>query len=151
MLIKDREQSMVELKLDNKTPFSGELVLQTDEEGQEILVVVLKGSYKINDNNTTERASHQAPIISEPIYYGAAGQSSIMYAPDTSFTKISTDVALIGHAIAGGDLTTELDVVFQVGNISKTVTVFGDRLWTRSRGLFGKRWSLPTCKVFGMT
>ncbi len=152
-VIKDRERNMVELKLDNETPFNCGLVVQTDEGGKEILVVVLKGTYQIKTDGTLVCADEQVPIISEPIYFGDTAQSSLKYVPDINFTKVATDVALIGHAIAPaeGEPITELTVTFQVGEVSKTVCVFGDRSWTRSRGLFGKRWFKSKPKAFKKT
>jgi len=150
VVVKDRERNMVELKLDNETPFSCGLVMQTDEKGREILVAVLKGTYQIKTDGTLVCADEQALVLSEPVYFSGTTQSSLKYVPDINFTKMATDVALIGHAIvpSGGEPVTELTVTFQVGDVSKTVCVFGDRSWTRSRGLFGKRWFKSKPKTF---
>jgi hypothetical protein len=49
-----------------------------------------------------------------------------------AFTKLSTDVVLLGHAHAKG--ATSIDVGLKVGPVQKVVRVFGDRYWVKTGG-----------------
>jgi len=138
------------MKLNNKTPYAVDVLLQTDGFGKKVLVALVKASYQAGKAGQLTASKNQLPIFSETQYFAEPGQSSIKYIPDTNVTKLATDVALIGHAIAPANEThvTELDVSLVVGPVSKTVRVFGDRMWTRSRGLFGKRWFKSKARTF---
>lgn len=68
-------------------------------------------------------------------------RSSLRVASEAFPAKETTDIALNGHACAPARAVEALDVVLQVGAISKVVRVFGDRAWESTLGL--KRPSRP--------
>jgi len=133
--------------LKNNTPFAAELALLADEEGRDVLLVLAKATYTIIIESMTHGATvpmkehaylhlgkHQLPINPAGDYYGEPGKTSMKHAPEYNFAKLGTDIALIGHAHApNGTPVTQLDVALMVGPVSKTVRVFGDRLWQCQR------------------
>jgi hypothetical protein len=118
----------------NLTPFAAEELLLLDEEGAQVITLVVKATYAILDRGL-ELAEEQAPIVKTPIYYGAPGASSLKVETEASYTKMATDVVLLGHAQPEQATATELDVVLSCGPIRKQVRVYGDRIWKRSLGL----------------
>jgi hypothetical protein len=123
------------MELYNQTPFSAEQMLIIDENGGDILSVVVKATYQISDEGITI-ADDQKPVILADEYYGEPGASSIKYESETAFAKPGTDIVLIGSAYAPNDHTEQLDAIIKVGNISKNIRVFGDRYWDRIFGIW---------------
>ncbi|NOZ52533.1 MAG: DUF2169 domain-containing protein [Gammaproteobacteria bacterium] len=141
--------------LKNKTPFAAELALLADEAGREVLLVLVKATYRIiaataertvrhliqptaqakfsAQQDYLDLAEEQRPVNLAGEYYGEPGKTSLKYAPEASFAKPGTDIALIGHAHVPTEhpAVTQLDVTLSVGAVSKTVRVFGDRVWQR--------------------
>ncbi len=132
--------------ISNKTPYSAEPALLADEEGRDVLVVLVKATYNIVQEQVEQAqlvlAEEQAPICLAGEYIGEPGKSSLKYAPEANFTKTATDVALIGHAHAPYQReVTKLDVSLRVGSLYKVVRVFGDREWRRGLGFIPTPWS----------
>lgn len=121
--------------LDNATPFAAERYGLNDENGANLLLVVIKGTYEFDRRGEIALAEEQEPIELADQYYGKPGESSVKYASDFSFDKVATDIALTGHAFAPGGRAKESSVTLQVGNLQKTIRVFGDRYWNRIIGL----------------
>lgn len=135
--------------LKNHTPLICDLALLADEHGRDVLVVLAKSTHRITPHGTLEWAPEQATLCLAGEYFGEPGQSSVKYAPECAFTKTATDVVLIGHAHApAGRQVPQLDVSLRVGPVSKTVRVIGDRLWKKSRGLWGSSWKMSSPKPF---
>lgn len=135
--------------LKNHTPLMSELLLLADEHGRDVLVVLAKSTHRITQHGILEWAPEQAALCLAGEYLGEPGQSSLKYAPECAFTKTATDVVLIGHAHAPqAKQVTQLDVSLRVGPVSKTVHVSGDRLWKKTRGLFGSSWKMSSPKPF---
>ncbi|MDH5326830.1 MAG: DUF2169 domain-containing protein [Gammaproteobacteria bacterium] len=116
--------------IENSTPFSTEMTLLCDDRGREVMVVYAKATFDITDARTIKLAPEQVPLNMAGEYLDEPGKSSMTCAPECSFIKLGTDVALLGHAHApGGQEVCELEVFFRVGPVSKRVHVFGDRHW----------------------
>ncbi len=127
----------------NLTPFTAQPLVMADERGSDLLVLVVKASYRIEGTGTLLREEEQAPLRPAGVYNGDPARTSLKHAPEADFFKAATDVALIGHAHApGGRPLAQLDVSLRVGPIGKTVRVFGDRHWVtpgRSDQIIGPR------------
>ncbi len=123
------------MKLENLTPFEAERYGLNDENGKNLLLVVMKATYSITPDNKLELAEKQEPIEMADQYYGEPGYSSIKYASDFSFDKTATDVALLGHAYAPKRGAKESEVSLQIGPVQKKVKVFGDRRWKKHVGV----------------
>ena len=118
--------------LDNKTSSAAELALLADENGRDVLLVLVKTSYDIADDGLLTLSEKQEPICFEGEYFGEPGQSSLKVAPEANFEKLATDVALIGHAYApGGQPVPHFDVGLQIANMRQHIRVFGDRVWQK--------------------
>lgn len=119
-------------QLDNRTPFSAERTWVRDLDGGEVWLVAVKASFDSQRGRTLGVADKQSPVTLIPTYHGKAGQSSLRCESDLQRTKLTTDVILIGQAhTPGGRPTTQLDVSFAVGAVSKVLRVIGERVWRR--------------------
>jgi len=128
--------------LTNNTNYIAEQYLQQDENGRDLMIIMAKVTYAYDVQGRLVMADEAAPIIPEGEYWAAPENSSLKYAPEGTFAKQATDIALIGHACSpGAQPTRQLDVGLQVGKLRKIAKVFGDRYWVKSAGMFGSRWS----------
>jgi hypothetical protein len=121
--------------LENNTPFEAERYGICDENGEDLLLMVIKGTYEFDENGNLTIAEKQEQIEMADQYHDEPDNSSLKYASDFSFGKPATDIALIGHAYAPNGKTRESLVVLHVGSIQKVVKVFGDRHWKKNVGV----------------
>ncbi len=129
------------MKLENNTPFeAGNFVLQ-DQDGKDLLIVVVKATYGFDHSGSLTLSDEQEPVAFADQYFGSVEETGIKYASDITFGKEATDIALIGHAVAGKEKQRKSFVIFNVGTIKKKVAVFGDRHWKSTLGF--KRISKP--------
>jgi hypothetical protein len=120
-------------QVDNRTPFAAERGWVRDREGAEVWLVAVKATFAIRPDGTTEIAKEQPPVLRLPEHYGEPGKSSVRYDADLVLTKNTSDVIVVGHALApDGRPVTQLDVGFRVGPVQKVLRVFGDRTWGAS-------------------
>ncbi len=116
------------LQLNNATPFSADVTVFADANGVDTLYTVVKGSFTYD--GTLTLASEQAPISKGDEYLGDTKNSSLITASDYHIGKIASDIIVQGSAITPDHEPYEqLDVTVQVGIVSKSVRVFGDRDW----------------------
>jgi hypothetical protein len=117
------------LQLVNKTPFAAQLALFPDQYGIDSLYVILKATFTIGQQWTIAD-EQKLPQAADEFYSDDPTASSIKYATDFHIGKPATDIILIGNAAPpDGREATQLDVNLTVGRVSKTVRVFGDRVW----------------------
>jgi len=107
-------------------------VYVSNEEGQSLLVGILKNAYLLNSVNL--KSEVEIPLCYSGEYWGDPEVSSYKYEPETAFAKPATDVVLIGHAYAPRTGVKETLVSLQVGPLKKTVKVIGDRVWGKVLG-----------------
>lgn len=120
------------LQLQNNTPFSANMALFANEDAIDTLYVIVKATFNISNQLTL--ADEQLPPVATDIYWTEPGKSSIKYASDFHIGKPATDIIMLGHACAPSKQeVTHLDVNLSVGQIHKTVSVFGDRQWKGGR------------------
>lgn len=116
------------LQLKNSTPFAAEMAIFPNEQGIDTLYTLVKASFVYNGDWML--AEEQVPPQMEDEYWGEPGTSSIKYGSDIHTGKPATDIIMLGAACAPNQQkVTQLDVELQVGQVSKTVRVFGDRQW----------------------
>jgi len=116
----------------NKTPFAFETLFLADENGQQLLVPVVKATYQIRVDGLLTIAENQTPVNPSGEYWGESAIASYKYEPETAFIKTATDVVLIGHACAPHVGATQVDIELRVARMKKVVRVFGDRFWLKS-------------------
>lgn len=120
-------------ELVNHTPFSAERAFVRDKNGAEVFLVVVKGTFTINPDGSVNLAEKPVDVSTAPEYVSEPGKSGLKSESDLVLMKPNTDVILHGHAYAPeGELMTQVDVTMKVGELSKTVRVFGDRFWKKS-------------------
>ena len=116
--------------VDNKTDYQAEPILLADENGRDLLVVLVKATYNFTEDGRLMMADEQQPICMQGEYFGEPDKSSLKLAPEANPYKLATDIAVIGQAVApGGKPVTQLDVSVRVGPVQRTVRVFGNRFW----------------------
>lgn len=116
------------LQLQNNTPFSAAIALFANEEGIETLYTIVKASFRIGQQWTL--MDEQAAPLQEDIYRGEPGESSLWLPSDYHPGKAATDVMVLGDACAKEQRPVrQLDVSLSLGTISKTIRIFGDRVW----------------------
>jgi hypothetical protein len=120
------------LEIINRTPHTVALIPFSDKAGRDHAGVVIKGTWSLGPGEDPTLAEEQQPILRADTRNGPAPDASLRYAADTGWPKLATDIALVGHAHARGARCAELDVGVQIGELRKTVRVFGDRVWFKS-------------------
>jgi hypothetical protein len=131
------------MKFENLTPFEAQRYAISDKEGNNLLLLVAKGTFIFDKQGSLTVDKTPQPIQMADIYYGKPGESSIKYASDFSFDKTATDIALTGHAYAPGINCKESFVVLKVGLLQHVVKVFGDRVWKKRLGFSTMRSPQP--------
>ena len=120
------------LQLHNSTRFATNMALFPNEEAIDTLYVIVKATFDIGKDFTLSD-EQQSPMDAD-VYWTEPGKSSLKYATDMHTGKPSTDIIMLGHAcVPNQKEATQLDVNLTVGQVSKTVRVFGDRQWQDGR------------------
>jgi hypothetical protein len=121
--------------IENRTPFAFADLYLADEEGRPVVVTVIRASYEIVGRRL-RIAEQQAPVPlgGELNGTGGADRASYRLEPEAAFVKPATDVVLLGHARPPRFGASESSVSLQVGSLTKTVAVIGDRTWVKSAG-----------------
>jgi len=118
------------LQFKNETPFQGTISLLPDAEGIDTLFAIVKATLVLGER--LKLAEKQLPVTLADEYHGEPGKSSIKDPSNVSLTKPATDVLLLGTAYPPrGRPVTQMDVSLKAGPLSKTVRVFGDRVWEK--------------------
>jgi len=116
------------LQLENNTPFDSQFMMTSDRSGADILVLGVKATFTLLPQVVL--AEEQAPLKAVDEYLSEPGISSLMYASEMLPPKPGSDIILNGHAYApAGQPTRVIDTRLSIGEVFKTVRVFGDRLW----------------------
>ncbi|MCK6592456.1 MAG: DUF2169 domain-containing protein, partial [Polyangiaceae bacterium] len=121
-------------------PFAVGTVIWQGQGGAFTLTTCVKGTFKLAHGRDALLADEQEPIGGDRYYAGNAGG---LYAPsDIAPYKPRSDVLLVGHAYApGGKPVDALVARFTVGDLTKSIGIIGDRLWTE--GPYGLEPSTP--------
>jgi hypothetical protein len=98
-------------------------------EGQHILSVLIKRSYKIGDDGGCVPTEADEKIFPADVFYGDPLNSSVQFESDFVPFKIATDVVLNGKAYSPNGIPTEtLTASLIVGSVRKDIAVIGDRV-----------------------
>jgi len=119
------------LQLLNHTPFAASLAVFTDKQGIECAFAIVKASFEWKAGATL-LAESQAPLVATDVYWGDPVKTSLKAAGEFSLPKPSTDVLLVGQAVAPRTNTRIAQVSLKVGNLAKTLYVFGNRHWQKT-------------------
>ena len=119
------------LQIRNGSPFATAIALLPNADGIDTLYLVVKGTFTLE---ATPRVSdEQVPIVAAPKHSDDPQTSGMTHAPDVGLSKPSTDVLMVGSAIApDGRPTSRVDVSVTVGPVQAAALVQGDRVWEES-------------------
>lgn len=116
------------LQLHNSTRFAASMALFPNEAAIDTLYIMVKATFNVGKGLTL--ADVQIPPTPADVYWTEPGKSSIKYASDLHTGKPATDIIMLGHAcVPEKKEATQFDVSLTVGQVHKTVRVFGDRQW----------------------
>lgn len=120
--------------IDNQTPYAVAPSYAADEQGRPLLVVLVQATFALVAGPQLVLAEEQrAPSLPGVLWGADAATSSYKIEPAVAFTKVATDVVLVGHA-RSAQPTPEVTVALRVGPLGKAVRVLGNRIWRRSGG-----------------
>lgn len=119
------------MELLNATKMQAGYTMGMKPDGRELLVATVKGTFSIPaDGGEPQLADEQVPLVEADVFTGEPGFSSTLYETDYVPVKPRCDVLLNGSAYApSGHPTARVSVSLQVGPISKSFDVVGDRVW----------------------
>lgn len=121
-------------KVDNRTALEYQLLFANDENFRPLVTPVIKATFDILPHGELKFAQKQIPVNFAPVHYGDPKNSSYRYEPETAFTKVTTDVVVIGDAVASAGPVRHLLVDIQVGTLRRQLGVIGDRRWLPHNG-----------------
>lgn len=134
------------LQLKNPTPFAASLMLLPDMNGVDALFGIVKGTFAVGPQLTI--AEEQVPVTMADQHYGEPATTSIRAPSDVGLGKPGTDVVMIGSAWApDGRPIWQSDVTLSVGSVSRTVRVFGDRVWESGAAGATIAWVAPFVRM----
>ncbi len=127
--------------LDNLTPFAALSLPSMSLTGMTLLLVVVSGRFVLprpgaSGNDSAHTTDEQPPVRVVDEYYGKPEASSLRYEGQSAFTRLATDVHVLGQAWAlKGHATTRVDVALVIPNrVTKQAAVFGERVWSQGVG-----------------
>jgi hypothetical protein len=133
------------MELINSTRMVAGYTMGMEPSGRELLVVVVKGTFRIPAQSGEPLRLHeeQAPLVMSDVFFGEPGLSAPRHEVDFAPRKHRCDVLLNATAYApDGRPTTRATVGVRIGSWSKSFDVVGDRVW--EAGLSGIGASVAT-------
>ena len=128
------------MELLNATKMPAGYTLGMEPSGQELLVVAVKGTFRIPDRagDEAELAAEQKPLVMADTFSGEPGHSAPVHEIDFAPRKRRCDVLLLGSAYAPqGKPTNRVQVGLKIGSVAKTFSVVGDRFWEATATTMG--------------
>jgi hypothetical protein len=126
------------MELINATRMVAGYSMGMEPSGRELLVVVVKGTFRIATEDGAPLRLHeeQAPLVMADVFHGEPGVSAPKYEVDFAPRKQRCDVLINGSAYAPRDQTAErLAVGVRIGAWQKSFAVVGNRMWDARGGI----------------
>ncbi|MBL8453758.1 MAG: DUF2169 domain-containing protein [Zoogloea sp.] len=118
------------LQVVNTTPYPATLAVFPSPSGVECAYAAVKISYDLS-TGVPQLAASQAMFLASDVYWGDPASTSLRAAADLTLLKPSTDVLLLGRAVAPAGPVACMDVALSVGSLGRRLRVFGERSWQR--------------------
>lgn len=131
------------LQVLNTTPYPATLAVFPSPGGVECAYAAVKISYDLS-TGVPQPAASQAMFLASDVYWGDPAGSALRAAADITLLKPSTDVLLLGRAVAPAGPVQSMEVALRVGTLSRRLRVFGERVWQRE----GEGWRPSAPKPF---
>ncbi|MCP4408416.1 MAG: DUF2169 domain-containing protein [Gammaproteobacteria bacterium] len=127
----------------NATGMQAGYTMGMQPDGRELLVVVVKGTFRFPDRGYDPvLADKQLPLVEADTFTGEPGFSAPVYEADYAPRKPRCDVLLNGSVYApGGKPTSRVQVGMKVGPIQKTFNVVADRRWEAGSAGIGRAYA----------
>lgn len=124
------------MELINATRMLAGYTMGMEPSGRELLVIVIKGTFRIPQNGEEVRLhEEQLPLVMADTFTGAPGFSAPYFEVDFAPRKHRCDVLLQGSAYAPhGRPATRVPVGLRIGDWKKSFAVVGDRHWQAGIG-----------------
>jgi hypothetical protein len=125
------------MELINSTRMTTGYTMGLEPSGRELLVVVVKGTFRIPTEQGARLAlgEEQVPPVMSDVFFGEPGLSAPKYEIDFAPRKQRCDVLLNGYAYApDGRPADRVPVGLRIGGWSKSFAVVGARMWYMSAG-----------------
>jgi hypothetical protein len=135
------------MEIQNNTPHPAVWLPCVGLRGHESVLLIAKATFAFDGSGQLTVAREQLPIQQQDSYRGEPGKTSTQWEADVALGKEGADVILLGHARPSPRSPEQVDVAVRVGNVQKTVRVFGDRRWESSVSGFRISKPLPFEKV----
>jgi hypothetical protein len=138
------------MELINSTRMVAGYTMGMEPSGRELLVVVVKGTFRIPAQSGEPLRLHdeQVPLVTSDVFFGEPGLSAPRYEVDYAPRKPRCDVLLNATAYAPeGRPTTRAAVGVSIGSWSKSFDVVGDRVWEAGLGGIGASAATPFVKM----
>jgi hypothetical protein len=131
------------MNLTNSTKFPAAYTMGMEPSGRELLVVVAKATFTLPlDGGEPVPSNKQVPLVEADLFSGEPGLSAPLLECDFTPKKPKCDVILNGSAYApGGKPAETVPVLLQVGPLSKSFNVVGNRAWVED--VFGWKATRP--------
>ena len=118
--------------LSNSTKYSAGVSLAADRDGRDIWLTVVKATFDVALDGTTELAAEQFPVMYVPVFRSDPMRSSLLVESDVDYAKPGVDVLMQGTAQAPeAKAVRELIVGLEVDGHRKLLRVYGERVWSR--------------------
>lgn len=123
-------------EINNQTAFATSLLfLGGGNEAPLFAVALMQAVYHIGEGGELVLLPKQPEIVLGGQWLGDPASSSCVLEPVVAFAKSSTDVVLLGSALApNGQAVTRMPVGLRVGRLQKAAIVIGDRALERGIG-----------------
>jgi hypothetical protein len=121
------------LQVDNRTPFNAALAVFADPRGVETAYLAVKAAFDIGPEGLHPIA-RTLPLLPGDVYWGDPATTGLRAAGELTLCKPSTDIVVLGHAVAPRPEQRAMQASLRLGPVASTLLVWGPRCWQR-RGL----------------
>src|SRR5262252_8558534 len=117
------------LQVVNRTPLTATLSVFANHEGIECAYAAVKATFNLS-SGAPQLAAKQTQFLAADVYWGDPVATSLRAAADLTLLKPTTDVMVLGRAVAAEPVPA-MDVHVRVGSLTSRLRVFGNRSWIR--------------------
>jgi len=116
----------------NNTELAALDVPMLDDDGHEVVTVIVKATYVIGADGRTSPHDEPCDIRANDLPYDPENlRSSLRYPSDLCTRKVGTDVVVVGDAVSPRP-TKSIDVAIRVRAVTRTIRVHGPRCFQRN-------------------
>jgi hypothetical protein len=126
------------LQVENRTPFTASLAVFTDPKGVETVYLVIKAGFDLAGGSPAPTRK-PLPLLAGDVYWGDPATSGLRAAGELTLARPSTDISVLGHAVAPNEPVKAMEVLLRAGPVASTLRIIGPRQWQKS----GASW-VPT-------